>query len=221
MTLYREKNIEDDSPQFETMLKTSIDSTLRHTWTALPGIVKSFDPGTQTAEIRAAIQQGYYDENNELKYREQPLLVNVPVHFVCGGGVCITHNLVAGDAGIIIFSARCIDSWYQSGGVQIPENTRKHSFSDGMFIPGIRALTDKIESFETSGMEIRTESRSMIINVSEDGIKMGASGSDFKKLVNEEFKDLYNTHFHPGGSGPPDVTKQITDTQLTDNTEAN
>lgn len=200
MTEYHEKNIGDSTPQFEDLLRVSIETALRHTWTAMPGIVEVFDPVSQSAKVNVSIQQGYYTEDNEIKYRKHPILINVPVHFLGGAGLCVTHNLAPGDSGIVIFSARCIDSWYRQGGIQIPENSRKHSFSDGMFIPGLRALPDKIESFQTSGIEMRNEDRSVFISVSDSGITLKGNVDIQDGYLKHNDKNVGDSHKHGKGT---------------------
>jgi hypothetical protein len=58
------------------------------------------------------------------------------VLFQSGGGYYSSLPLEQGDEGWIHFSARCIDSWWQSGGVQTQAELRMHDISDGAFYPG-------------------------------------------------------------------------------------
>jgi hypothetical protein len=205
MTRYHDLNVGDDSPQLESLLKTAIDTALRHTWTAIPGIIKGFDSTKQTAEVKVSIKQGYTTIDGDVKYREHPVLINVPVFFLGGGGFYITHNLNVGDPGIVIFSSRCIDSWHSNGDVQKPSNTRKHSFADGIFIPGIRPLPQKIESFDIDGLMIRNNSGSINMKVNDTGIEINGNvviNGDFKATGGEFKHDnvhVGNKHRHPKG----------------------
>jgi hypothetical protein len=38
-----------------------------------------------------------------------------------------------------VFASRCIDAWWQSGGIQRPMEARLHDLSDGFAIPGPRS----------------------------------------------------------------------------------
>lgn len=66
-----------------------------------------------------------------------PVLVDCPVIFPGGGGFEFTFPIAAGDEGIVIFASRCIDAWWQNGGVQPQAELRMHDLSDGMFLPGM------------------------------------------------------------------------------------
>lgn len=172
MTKYNDQNSGDPTPQFEQMITTAIDSHLLHTWTAIPGIVKSFDAAKQTAEIRVAVLQEVEQEDGSIIRREHPVLVNVPVHFTRGGGFAVTHDLLPGDEGLVVFSARCIDAWAKSGGVQPMAVRRKHSFSDSVFIPGITSVAGALESFQTDALELRNEDRSTRITIKDNIIEI-------------------------------------------------
>jgi hypothetical protein len=68
-----------------------------------------------------------------------PLLINVPIVFPASGGFLLTLPLAAGDEVLVVFASRCIDSWWQSGGVGRPMEARMHDLSDGFAIPGPRS----------------------------------------------------------------------------------
>lgn len=105
-------------------------------WTALPGIIQSFDKDKMTCEVQPAIKANVQDlKTGKVTATALPLLVDVPVAFPGGGGFVMTFPLAAGDNGIVIFSSRCIDNWWQNGGVQTQADLRLHDLSDGMFIP--------------------------------------------------------------------------------------
>ncbi|MFW8450019.1 Gp138 family membrane-puncturing spike protein, partial [Klebsiella pneumoniae] len=59
-----------------------------------------------------------------------PLLVDVPVVFPRGGGCTLTFPVKPGDECLVIFADRCIDFWWQSGGIQEPVDERMHDLSD-------------------------------------------------------------------------------------------
>jgi len=186
MASYKTGNEGDLTPQFEQMLETAISTDLIHTWTSLPGIVQEFFPGNQTADIQPAIRQEYTTESGEVKNRNHPLLRGVPVHFSRGGGFSATHPLEPGNSGLIIFNARCIDSWVKSGGVQSQAVRRKHDFSDGIFVPGISAIPDALPGFETGGHQIRNDSKSSTITVKDGSIaieKQNASIEVFEDTI--------------------------------------
>jgi hypothetical protein len=175
MTVYKDRLITDEAPNFERMIKAGIQTELLHTWTALPGIVKSFDATTQTAEIQPAIKQEYINESQARQTRSQPLLINVPVHIPRTSGFAVTLPVAADDEGLIVFCSRCIDSWSQQGGEQPPETNRKHSFSDAIFIPGVFGKPSKLSSYITDGVEMRNAAGDTKITLKDGSIDITAA----------------------------------------------
>lgn len=104
--------------------------------TALPGVVQSYDPSKLTVTVQCAIQRQIAGVGPQ----SVPLLVDVPVVFTGGGGFLVTFPIVAGDECLVIFSERCIDSWWSQGGVQPVAEARMHDYSDGFAIIGPRSL---------------------------------------------------------------------------------
>lgn len=95
------------APQ-ETIL--SIDPT--QDYLASPGIIQSFDPAAVTCVAQIVIMGIEGGKQVSL-----PLLVDVPVVSPRGGGVTLTFPVKTGDECQLIFNDRCIDFWWQSGGV--------------------------------------------------------------------------------------------------------
>jgi len=86
-----------------------------------------------------------------------PLLVDVPVVFPRGGGVTLTFPVKAGDECQLIFNDRCIDFWWQSGGVQLPVDPRQHDLSDAVAIVGLQSQAKKISNISTSTAQFRSD----------------------------------------------------------------
>ncbi len=113
----------------ETAADRQIQQDRLNLHTALPAKVVSFDPGKQTVTLAVQIKMQLADGSGA----DIPPLVDVPVSFPRGGGFAVTFPLQAGDEGIAIFSERCIDGWWHSGGVSLPLDFRLHDLSDAMF----------------------------------------------------------------------------------------
>jgi len=64
------------------------------------------------------------------------------------------------------------------------------------------------------------DGQSVTINSTEN-VFVGNSAEDFKRLVKETLKDLYNGHTHPSNGAPPDVIHRMTDADLTSVLEGN
>ncbi|MDB2181724.1 Gp138 family membrane-puncturing spike protein [Citrobacter farmeri] len=153
----------------------SIMSSLR---VSMPGIVQSFDPVTVTAVVQPAIKGYEPDSNGVNQSTTLPLLVDVPVVFPRGGGCTLTFPVKAGDECLVIFADRCIDFWWQSGGVQEPVDDRTHDLSDAFCIVGPQSLAKKIGGISTSAAQFRSDDGSTYfeINPTTQKIKIVAPG---------------------------------------------
>lgn len=136
-------------------------------WTALPGIVVSVNLPKMTCVIQPAIQGLFRKKDGTKETVTMPLCLDVPIQFPGGGGYTLTFPLVAEDEGIIIFSSRCIDGWWQSGGVQPQAELRMHDLSDGMFIPGIRSQPRVLSGIPTDAVQLMADDGSAYCRISE------------------------------------------------------
>ncbi len=97
---------------------------------ALPGIIQLFDPDAVTAAVQPAILYVGIDNDRNRITRPYSLLRDVSVVFPSTGGVTLTRPVKAGDECELKFQGRCIDFFWQNGGVQEPVDDRIHDLSD-------------------------------------------------------------------------------------------
>lgn len=108
---------------------------------AIPAIIQSYDPGTNTVEAQPAIRERLVLEDGSIQYLNLPLLINVPVVFPSSSSAHITYPIGKGDECLIIFSDLAIDNFWTSGSVQNPVEVRRHDLSDGIAIPCSLSVT--------------------------------------------------------------------------------
>ncbi|EGT5186459.1 translation initiation factor IF-2 [Cronobacter sakazakii] len=144
------------------VLSDTIFSMLR---VSLPGIIQSFDPIACTCTVQPAISGQVADEAGQFKSAPLPLLVDVPVVFPRGGGCTITFPVKAGDECLVVFSDRCIDFWWQNGGVQEPVDPRQHDLSDAFAFIGPQSQATVIKNISTSTMQMRTDDGAAYIEI--------------------------------------------------------
>ncbi|KMW73353.1 hypothetical protein TI10_09770 [Photorhabdus luminescens subsp. luminescens] len=132
----------------------SLSSQLR---VAIPGIIQSFNAEAVTCVVQPAIKSGTTDKDDKKTSVSLPLLVDVPVIFPRGGGVTLTFPVKAGDECLVVFADRCIDFWWQSGGVQEPADERQHSLSDTFAIVGPQSQAKKISGVSTNTAQLRSD----------------------------------------------------------------
>lgn len=127
-------------------------------WTSLPGIIQSFNPEEMTCEVQPAVQVLYTSPaDGSQEWLTLPLCVDCPVQFPSAGGVTITFPIKPGDECRIEFSSRCIDAWWQLGGVQPQPFVRMHDLSDGFVIPGIKSLPNVISNISSTEAQFRSD----------------------------------------------------------------
>lgn len=147
------------------VLKTERNKINNQLRVAMPGIIQSFDPGAVTCVVQPAIRYVQTDNDGNQSTSDYPLLLDVPVIFPRGGGVTLTFPVKAGDECLVIFADRCIDFWWQSGGVQEPVDTRQHDLSDAFAIVGPQSQARKISGISTSAAQLRTDDGAAFIEV--------------------------------------------------------
>ncbi|ENN7401663.1 translation initiation factor IF-2 [Escherichia coli] len=152
--------------QADTSLIGALMSALR---VAMPGIVQSFDPDAVTAVVQPAIRGQEQSPDGGSQSTVLPLLVDVPVVFPRGGGCTLTFPVSAGDECLVVFADRCIDFWWQNGGVQEPVDTRMHDLSDAFCIVGPQSQANKISGISTDAVQLRTDDGASFVELSKSG----------------------------------------------------
>ena len=146
-------------------LESLITGRQAQMWTALPGIVQTFDPKALTCEVQVAIMGKRVLEDGTVETTTLPLLLDCPVVFPRGGGCSLTFPIKSGDECLVVFSCRAIDFWWQLGGVQAPAEPRMHDLSDGFVIPGPYSQPNVIADVSTSCVELRTDDRKAYVSL--------------------------------------------------------
>lgn len=143
-------------PDAEEALRVALDGSQAQLWTALPGIVQSFNPVAMTAQVQPTINGLVRLQDGTFRELQMPLLLDCPVVFPGGGGVTLTFPVQPGDEVLVVFASRCIDSWWQLGGVQGQAELRMHDLSDGFVIPQVRSQPRRF-TVSTTAAELRTD----------------------------------------------------------------
>ena len=167
----------------ETSLRVAIGSALLQTWTALPGIVQSFNPAKCTAVVQPAIEGTTRDGSGVLAQVSLPVLTDVPVIFPGAGGVTLTLPLAEGDEVELRFQSRCIDQWFSAGGVQRAGSNRKHDLSDAVAYPGLRSLPRVLTNISTTVAQLRSDHGSTFVSLDPAGKAVEIAAAGGIKLV--------------------------------------
>ncbi|MDI3309205.1 MAG: Gp138 family membrane-puncturing spike protein [Acetobacteraceae bacterium] len=138
-------------------------------WTALPGIVESFDAAAMTVTVQPAIQATAQRDDGSTVNMNRPLLPDLPVVFPGGGGVTLTFPVRKGDECLVVFASRAIDGWWQSGGTQLAGRPRMHSLSDGFALVGVRSKARALSGVSTSTTQLRSDDGATVVELDPAG----------------------------------------------------
>ncbi|HGJ5866323.1 MAG TPA: Gp138 family membrane-puncturing spike protein [Arsenophonus nasoniae] len=158
-----------DPQQLLEVFRHAISSQLR---VAMPGIVQSFDANKVTCVVQPAIKGTLTDSQGNVKSVNLPLLVDVPVVFPRGGGVTMTFPIKSGDECLVVFADRCIDFWWQNGGIQEAIDPRQHDLSDAFAFIGVQSQKQKISQISTDAMQLRSDDGATYFEVNPTTQKM-------------------------------------------------
>lgn len=161
----------------EEALRAAIDGALLHTWTAMPGIVQKFYPERMTCDVQISVKLLQLVVNPKAvspatittpTWVSIPVVPDVPVVFMGGGGFSLTFEPTPGDECLLVFAARCRDGWWDVGSVQIQPELRHHSMSDGFCFIGPRSKPNILPSISPNA-QLRSNDGSTYLEVTPGG----------------------------------------------------
>lgn len=225
--MFRKERIND----LETGILAALEGWQSDIWTTLPVEIQSFDPDKKTCTAQPLIKSKLTNqETGESTWVQLPLLVDCPVHFPSGGGYTLTFPLVKGDEALAVFSSRCIDDWWQSGGIGIQPITRMHNLSDGFVLAGISSVPNVHPDISVESVQLRNRDGDTYVEIKDSQVNVYANtvninavtsviikapsiilknlGSALKRLVMDSFINIYNSHTHPAPGGTTGVPNQ-------------
>lgn len=158
-------------------LRLAMDGRQSSIWTAIPGIIETVNLAENTCTVQPVIQGLIEHDDNTQQWVNLPQLIHVPIVFPRAGGFAMTFPIMAGDEVLVVFASRCIDAWWQSGGIQKPIEFRMHDLSDGFAIPGAYSQPNKLANISASEAQLRNVEGDAYIGLTADKkIKLVAPG---------------------------------------------
>jgi hypothetical protein len=116
------------------VLHAVIASYLSGVFTAMPGIIQSYDKNTKTVSVLPSIKTTFLDGEIQSK----PIITNVPVMFPGTKKAVMQYKLEKGDGCLLIFSSESLEKWINSsGGMVEVGDTRRFALTDAFCIPGV------------------------------------------------------------------------------------
>jgi hypothetical protein len=206
-------------------IKAALRDKQANMWTALPATVSSFNAAAVTVQAQPTIQAQIWQPDGTWVDTQLPLCLDCPVMYPGGGGFVFTFPLAAGDEGLLVFASRCIDAWWQNGGIQKQAELRMHDLSDGFFFPtGGMSQPNIPGDISTVSAQLRTKDGTEFIELNPTthtislmatniallgNLQLGGAGNTIKgqnggavdfgtAQVKQGGKDIGATHVHTG-----------------------
>jgi hypothetical protein len=171
------------TPSLATVLAKYAKGAADSVYTALPAKVIAYDPTTQKATVQPSVKlEGVNGEKESL-----PIVGGVPILFPNGGGYRIVWPIIPGDTVTLLFCSASIEDWL----IEVPGATepnepasnRRHSLSDAVAIPGLRAFTDPL--IHPVPLSMRMGGDVMKLEILESGLTLTIGGTVMQILINE------------------------------------
>ena len=146
--------------------------------TCYPAEIISFDPDTQTASVKLAMERYHSNMNYYYKKVEREIIEDVPVHFMQCKNFALTMPIEVGDDCLVWFAYRGFDHWLYDGlmeagtdsrGFPKPQLMRVNDISDAFVTVGFNPVVKAIKSFNMNALELRSKSGSQKVALNNGG----------------------------------------------------
>lgn len=205
---------ENNKSPFTSMLEAVMGEYMKdNLYTQVPGHIVDFDPDTQLATV----QIGLKGQRNTGEYETPNPIVMCPVQFSGSQYGTLEFQVGEGTEGLISFSHWAIDTWVQSGGVQVRQDIRQFDGADAFFTPGFRSMPNAIQGFANDGVRLRSADGSAYFWVHGSGV-VEVDGTmfvckcpaQFDDTMTNRGKDVSSTHTHNGVQTGNSTTGPVT-----------
>jgi len=141
------------TPNLTEVIRVAMAAAVNDLFVCLPGKVTKYDPARQVADVLPLIKRPYVNEDGSTGLDDLPVIPDVRVMFLRGGGYFATVPLEAGDSVLLVMADCSIDEWmFSSGGAAVdPGDLRRHDLSDAFAVPGAWPMTKPIKDVVASG----------------------------------------------------------------------
>ena len=162
------RNLDSSYSHLDQVLNFCFQQEMKGIHTAIPGLVDSYDSEKKRASIQIALNM--LIKNDDLAGRPEsvarPVIQDVPVLHLAGGGYVVHVPLIRGDAVMLVFSERGIEKFKESFQVSDPTIDGFFAERDAIALPGFGGVSH-VPAGE--GVTVQTEDGSQFIHLNLDG----------------------------------------------------
>ena len=175
-------------PDLEDVIEGAIDDLSARLNCQRVGIIETFYPVDQTADIKLVDKAIRFTTDGEVLV-DNSLLAKCPVVVNKGMNGGLTIPVKVGDTCIVHFNDRDLDNWLIDGLVQRPNTLRAHDFSDAIATIGIRSQVKQIADYNNEATELNY----LTNKISLDSTKINLINSSGGSIVLDDKLELKNT----------------------------
>lgn len=133
------------SPTLTQLLETVRDAAVARVNAISWGQVESYDPELQEATIQLVPRRVWVDSTGMRQTERRAQLLDVPVLLPGSDDSGTTFDVKPGTFVLVLFLDQAADAWFRTGGSDSdPGDSRRHSLSDAVAIPGMRPRSGRL-----------------------------------------------------------------------------
>lgn len=164
--------------------------------TTAVGIVRGYDPKTQTATVQPKLSMMIGGERVRA-----PELMSVPVMHQRAGGLILHKPPKDGDEVMVHFAQRPLDGAIEDDEDMRGENTtRMHHISDAIAVPAAHSKGKQLPDLPADRMHFGSEDGKSGLQMKGDGSFDLVRNGDTVFKVLEDFLTAFRDHLHDGGA---------------------
>lgn len=191
------------TPSLAEVLRAALDSRMDDVQVALPGRVVAYHAGSQTVDVQPLVRRPLRTRSGDVRSEDLPVLPNVPVAFMRGGGFFLTFPLAADDTGLILFTSRDMAGWRTSGALSDAQDLRTHNLTSALFLPGLHSVPGQLGDPDDTNAMLGASGGTGFVRVRSDRVEV-CGNSDAAALasrVNDIINAIVTTTVVPGDGG--------------------
>jgi hypothetical protein len=200
------------------LISRALESRIADIHGAMPAIVQAFTaavPGVQAAavDVLPVCSRGIPTDDDTLAQEPFPVVPNVPVLYMRGGGVSITFDLVQGDVVLLVPLMLDASQWRSTGAPIVAPNTdqRMHHIAHCVAIPGLIADVAQPIPSPTAALRVAVNGATLTLDGAGAGvatidaptIKLGANATHAAADATKVGTELAAIKTALAGASPP------------------
>ncbi len=145
-------------------LKNFKNEVLKEAKSSIPAQVIAFNHESQIAQVQILIQSKTEDDEDV----SLPV-VECPVAQFGDNEFFIETQIKPKTEGVLFFSHRCYQAWFETGDIASQTILRLHDINDCYFVAGVRSKPNVIAGHQNDGIKLRNKDGSQFIWLKSDG----------------------------------------------------